>query len=294
MNTKVLFNSAIILLIVLFFSSCEKERSENKNNPLPASDFSVSVINNKLVFPTVLDYEKAIAYLGKIGDENFDIWEQSIGFKSMRQVIGLENDTLVKDPLLGTIINQDYEIVIQGYNFKLNLKEEEVEVVSVNNDLKSTGIKQVYSTSIDLLDKIFYPENYTEPKATKLKGWFHDKDGTYRYDVSSGSHVKCKVVYQKAAIYFSLLHDIKHVNLVGCGGQVYIGYNRYEGHYDAKGKGNNWTKIEEKSEGGNCREYDQRPYEGSRGLESYYLSVEFWINDYLWGNYPKITLTIED
>jgi len=294
MNTKVLFNSATMLLIVLFFSSCEKERSENKNNPLPASDFSVSVINNKLVFPTVLDYEKAIAYLGKIGDENFDIWEQSIGFKSMRQVVGLENDTLVKDPLLGTIINQDYEIVIQGYNFKLNLKEEEVEVVSVNNDLKSTGIKQVYSTSIDLLDKIFYPENYTEPKATKLKGWFHDKDGTYRYDVSSGSHVKCKVVYQKAAIYFSLLHDIKHVNLVGCGGQVYIGYNRYEGHYDAKGKGNNWTKIEEKSEGGNCREYDQRPYEGSRGLESYYLSVEFWICDYLWGNYPKITLTIED
>ena len=295
MNTKVLFNSAIILLIVLFFSSCEKERSENKNNPLPASDFSVSVINNKLVFPTVLDYEKAIAYLGKIGDENFDIWEQSIGFKSMRQVVGLENDTLVKDPLLGTIINQDYEIVIQGYNFKLNLKEEEVEVVSVNNDLKSTGIKQVYSTSIDLLDKIFYPENDTKPKATKLKGWFHDKGGTYRYDVSSGSHVKCKVVYQKAAIYFSLLSDIKHVNLAGCGGQVYIGYEYLPGcYYDSKKKDEPRKEIPMYADGGNCREYDRRPYHGSRGLEAYYLSVDFWLNDQGWNNYGHITLTIEN
>ncbi len=294
MNKKVLPNLAIILLTVLFFTSCENEKTENKPNQLPASDFSVTVINNKLVFPTVSDYEKAIAYLGKIGDENFDLWEQSIGFKSMRSEIGLDKDTLVKDPLLGMIINKDYEIVIQGYNFKLNLKNEEIEVNTVSNDLKSTGNPQVYSTNIDLLDKIFYPENYTEPKEKKLKGWFHDKDGTYRYDVSTGNHVKCKVVYQKAAIYFSLLHDIKHVNLVGCGGQVYIGYDRYQGYYDAKGKDNKWTEIEEDSDGGNCREYDKRPYHGSRGLESYYLSVDFWINDQGWNNYGHITLTIKD
>ncbi|MFO7659168.1 MAG: hypothetical protein R6W78_19070 [Bacteroidales bacterium] len=292
MKTKHLLISAIILAHFLF-NSCEKEKVDNAKIQLPVSDFSVKVENNKLVFPTVSDYEKAITYLGRLGDENFDLWEQSIGFKSMRTEIGLETDTLVKDPLLGTLINKDYEIVIQGYNFKLNLKEEKVEVSSVNSDLKSTGNSELYSTNVDLLDKIFYPENYKETTEPKLKGWFHDKDGTYRIDVSSGSHVKVKLVYQKAAIYFSLLSDIKHVNHSGCGGNVHIGYQYQPGCFYWKKGNNNSTDIPEHSDGGDCREYDRRPYHGGRGLKDYYLSVKFWISDYTWGKYPTITLTID-
>jgi len=272
----------ILLFSSFFFNACKKENLSNDISIIPKQHFSVNVINNKLVFPSVFDYEKAISYLGKIGDENLDLWEQSIGFISFRREIGLENDTLIKDAILGSLLNKDYEIVIEGFNFVLDLKTEQVKVIPYDNNLKSVSDTVIFSTKINVIDKVFYPDVLESTEENAFKSTMEDKVGPYYWDVSTGQQVEFKVVYQAAGIYFSLQSKIKHQNHVGCNGWIEIGLNVRPG-CKYKPKNEKEEDIPEHAEGGFCREYNYRPYQAMRRLDKYYFDVLFYYNDIMYG-----------
>lgn len=281
MKKNVLIFTAFLVASFLF-NACEKEKPGSNSPHIPQQDFLVNVRNNTLVFPSVTDYEKAIFYLAKIGDENFDRWEQSIGFKSMRSEIGLNNDTLIKDALLATLINKDYTVAIEDFNFVLDLKTEQVKVTPCNNNLKSASDTMFFSTQTNVIDRVFYPDAFESIEEDVVKSAMEDKEGPYYWDVSSGQKVEFKVVYQAAGIYFSLQSKIKHQNHIGCDGWIQIGFQVQSGCY-YKAKNEKSRDIAEYGDGGYCREYNYRPYQAMKRLDAYRFYVLFYYNDFMYG-----------
>lgn len=289
------------LVSLLFLISCSENNDDvTTNEPKIApteSTINCRVTDGILVFNDVKDYDKAITYLASIGDENLNVWESSMNFKSFRAVNEIQDSAFICDAILGSLVNPEGKVVIGNYLFKLNSTNRNIEVSSYTSQLKSAKLLEVSEPDINLIQKYFFSENYTQESitcdASNLKGFIgNDKDGASYFLGTTGSDIKSKVVYQAAGVYYSLQAKIKYENHVGCSGWVKIGLQvqpgcKYSKKWSSKNHG-----IGEENQEGNCHDYNYRPYSGMIALDKYRYSVKFYFRDDNSGEYQDGILSI--
>lgn len=287
--------STIISFAVLFIlASCQKESvtiDSIVSNPL----HKVSVNDGMLYFETEDDYQNTIDYLSDMDEEGFLNWENEISFISMRSEF--EEDELKKmgvvDNLLATLLNPEGVIRIGENIFKLDIPNETVYTVPASKytkDFYTEKSVKTYSTEDDVLGILdgttnaLEKGNFCPGNKQKIKYW---------YPPSPHPKVKCKVVYQRAGIYYSLQAKIKKVN--AWGGDVQIGYST---------QGSNFWRNKKTSDTFSCsnqgfgHEYTCRPYSSTRRLKAYRYSVYFWAEvdytvegGYYWFEDDTLTIT---
>jgi len=133
-------------LVVVFFvtlslcllNSCEKQNEIIDNTISSAQydfeNFSLEVVNNTLVFESEKDVQGCIDYLVAIGEDKYDEFEKSIGYRSFRST-GKDLPT-ANDPLMKTLINPEMENIICGYLVKSDFAKETATAYKLNdNDL---------------------------------------------------------------------------------------------------------------------------------------------------------------
>lgn len=128
---KIQYRLQLLTFLAFITFGCQTEdltETQTINNqkvgdaPELAFDFDVEVKNDMLSFATREDYDAALELLGPLDDEGFKVWEDTIGFISMRR--NLSNDEIVKrgieDNLVATLINEAGQIEIAGNVFILD------------------------------------------------------------------------------------------------------------------------------------------------------------------------------
>lgn len=268
---------AILVSGLLTFNSCQKEEvfAIHTENDISASG-TFKVVDGRLAFSTVEDYEVTISELNNIGDAGFDSWEDEIGFTSLRRKIGKTVDYPIKDDLLGTLLNEDYEVVIEGKLFQLDYENNSVKVTDLSSELKSSNLTKSISMDSDVLSVVFEGEE-PEIKEVNDSDQLKPKEGPFYWETSAGP-VKYKLCYENVGIFRSLQAKIKQVNNIGKFSSVEIGYYAYNGWYKKKNR-NGVIKIKEDDDAGTDRDLHYRPYWGTRKLVQYDFKVEFSYDD---------------
>jgi hypothetical protein len=96
-----LFAGIVVIMAMFMTVACEKEETSVANQqqtvrkPQPISDMEVmkylpEVVDGRLVFKTIEDYEMTIEELASIGDDNFEEWERGLSFCSLRSLHSTE------------------------------------------------------------------------------------------------------------------------------------------------------------------------------------------------------------
>lgn len=215
------------------------------------------------------------------------MFEKSIGFQSKRSVLNQkEREAInIEDELLATLINPQGIIQIGDSIFEIDALNETVSVYQASETRDKKIETQTFSTSDDVFDRLdgieaVYTKSACPSYKEKIKNW-----------AVWGGNVECKVVYQKAGIYFSLQSKIKKDHW---GGSAYISLTCPSGSsYTQNRSGASQQSIPYNSQGGYEREYNYRPYSSTRGLKQYYFSINFACDDSVSGYGPYYTtLTI--
>lgn len=203
----------------------------------------------------------------------------------------LDNDNLenlpAEDVILSLLLNPEGLIQINGYIFKVDLTNENVfsykltdniqlneqKISNISKGIVSDGIAE-FDTEDDILDIL------TEGRksANAVMGCPGSKLGYYYWNTSDGQ-VMYKTVYQKAGIYFSLQAKIKKDHYGGAE-YIYLSTNddpNYGGTNFWKNKKN--CNTFSKHAGGSGREYNIRPYSGTRHLRDYLFTTNFYCSD---------------
>jgi hypothetical protein len=287
----------LVCLVMIVFYSCQKETPEDPKNTRSLVEerselnIAVEVKNNMLVFKNREAYDQAIEALGPLQNADFDAWEKSIGFYSMRQA--LSDEELLKkgieDPFLAVFLNPEARIEIGGNVFEIDLIKQQVAVLNTTEFLSAKNIVdskkvRLYSTKEDVLDLI---ENSLKSSETITKKLYCDrekKDKNFYYGVGpSDTYIRSKVVYQKAGILFSLVANLKKQ------------YFDFVPHIRLKTTDNAPNKWVNNGGSGNIapfnegsfteRELDYRPYHRTRRLKSFHFSMECRIDGSENGNF---------
>lgn len=229
-------NYFIALFFVLFaLQSCQKEvvtpvspitieATETTDN---TADFSVTVEDGFLNFPTTADYENAIEYLADKDIEELAAWNESIGFSSLQQYyktneIG-EKKREVDEELFASLLNEDKMIKINGNTIMVDLNEEAVYVLTngetasiedlYNRNIDNESIK-VFPTDVDVLDildgdesSLFQKSSYCDSNSTGWQDAGSCGDGQYEW----------RMRYFKAGIYYSLTAKYRRSAFFGAG-----------------------------------------------------------------------------
>jgi len=283
-------NLIFSLIVALFvFSSCEKDEYIVNNKKA-----NVSVVENRLVFDTRENYESFLTTLMTLDETGLKTLAESLNYVPIGNLMGEKelSNAGIEDPVLAFLLNPDGLIEIDGYIYKVDLVNELVyqsdnieSLSNINfNNSEQKNVK-VFSTNeniFDLMDGVSLSENNNDKAGcsdkSKLQNW-----------VVNGETVECKVVYQKAGIYFSLQSKIKKQS---AGSNTYIGYVCPGGTTYTKSNGTT-EPINYDSDGGTSEnEYSYRPYWGSRSLIDFYFSVNFSAGLNGGGSYSNVTLYI--
>lgn len=297
MNIKYLIRTMVSVVLVstlVIFIGCKKEASETEQNPETAftnfHGFNVKVQNNDgqtnvkgsnwLSFETREDYELAIDVLStSAGDKILPEFEKALSYKSMRVCLD-ENEREkigIEDDVLATILNSSGNIQIGNYLFDIDVKNE----IALVYDLTKDAEPMKFSTDDSFFDYIDGVENHAS-NSSKDEDILKSKDSWY----SSAGYVDCKVVYQRAVVYFSLLSKISERTSIGTGGRVDLMLDVYPGSYTRNRSG-----AEEQTFGGTYFYYGQensysyRPYSKACGLKQLYMCADFGMIDY-WTTNP--------
>lgn len=285
-------NLIFSLIVALFvFNSCEKDENI-KNNNKPA----VSVIENRLVFDTRENYESFINTLSTLDDTELKGLAESLGYTPIGNLMGEKELTNIgiEDPVLAFLLNPEGIIEIEGYVYKIDVLNELVyqsdnieSLANINFENSKQKNVKAFSTNenvFDVMNGVSYPDSNNDKSScsdkSKLQNW-----------VVNGETIECKVVYQKAGIYFSLQSKIKKQT---AGSNTYISYVCPGGTSQFYRKSNgDFSYISYNSNGGTSEnEYSYRPYSGTRSLEAFYFSVNFSAGLYGGGSYSTVTLYI--
>ncbi|MEM8762668.1 MAG: hypothetical protein AAGD88_02575 [Bacteroidota bacterium] len=277
---KILRLSSLILILIL--SSCTSEENhpvyqESDTDAInPESGFEVSVEKDMLSFPTRADYDAAIAELGTMDSDQFELWEAKIGFASMRSITSTEHRASIgiEDDLLATLLNQDAIIKIGDYIYRVDIPNEEVHVLGAsayaNKNSFSAGKQQSLSIHENVLDVVAGLE---QPMSQSERSRYCSKRKLSWN--TAANLLSAKIVYQKAGILNSLQSKIQQdkVNIFNLG-------------LKTNGTNNFWRN---KKKSGTIGPYETtffvaetksyRPYYSSRRLRAYHFSVEFRAQD---------------
>ena len=107
------------------FTGCKKDELVSKEDAQSIVSFEnikVKVLEDRLYFESRTDYAFAIEKLSNIEESNFDLFEKSIGFQSMRSVLNQkEREAInIEDELLATLINPQGIIQIGDNIFEID------------------------------------------------------------------------------------------------------------------------------------------------------------------------------
>lgn len=203
---------------------------------------------------------------------------------------------LIEDDYFASMLSPEGLIQIDDWIFKVDLKNVEVyALIASDADLNDNLISKlkeeqpkdakirVFSTNDDVLDMIqngqlgessnqrlalFCSESGAASKKV-------EEDGYYETD----RRLSCKVVYQKAGIYFSLQAKVQSQNRFG--GIWYAQKDavslEYIADWDPKCRDSDYDRGVLYN-GGDGNELNHRPYESTRGLHHYTYSVLFGNN----------------
>ena len=234
-------------------------------------DFGERAASKWLYFETRNDYMNAIEQLSLGADSAMNSFETSLSFSSMRVSRTEEQREAINidDDVLATLLNNEGRIRIGEYIFQIDVSNDTLLVYSVNGASKARG----FSTDddvFDILDGNIVENNYRGCSAkNKLKNIYFN-----------GSYINCKVVYQKAGIYFSLLSKISK-NTFNGQNTLHLwcrGFSSNDNYY-VKNKESKVNKIQSYSKSGNGKSYQYRPYQGIRKLKIFHFSTYFNATD---------------
>ena len=273
---KKLFVLAVVVLCsTLFFNSCSKDN--DKVSLTKERNINVCVNFNKeknlnssnwLSFNSCEDYERAIAFLNE-KEGYLSLFEQDLHFSSMRCVLSeSQREAIgVEDDILATLLNPDGFIQIDNFVFQIAIVNEKAYVWDTNNDNEM----MTFSIDDNVLDILFKNEepiknviSYSNPEP---------------YTFPSSPEAKCKVVYQRAAVYFSLLSKINKPGVISAP-EVEIYYSTDSGTYTRNRSNATQQTFPAQSDGGDGNNYHYRPYSAAVGLKQFYMSTFFNCIDY--------------
>lgn len=240
-------------------------------------NFGERTASKWLYFETRDDYMNAIDQLSLGADSAINSFETILSFSSMR-VSKTENEREsinIEDDLLATLLNNDGRIRIGEQIFQIDASNDTILVYNANATSRVRG----FSTDDDVFDILDGIDTGDEYRGCSSK----NKPKAYNF---YGNNIKCKVVYQKAGIYFSLLSKISKE---GTGGDIYLsldctGYNGTDNYYIKKNKPNIIYSIGSSHKYGNKQNYIYRAYQGCKRLINYHFLVYFNATNH---NYPS-------
>ncbi len=262
-----------IVLMSIGFIGCKKQQITNINgNSERDTNFSFSVSNKMLSFPSVEDYQKAIDFLCSIENDNFNKWDKLTGFKSLR--LEKEKNKNIKfsieDQVFTSLLNEKGKIQIQGKIFQINPKDSTVAVFDEN--MKKIN---VFSFNDDVIGIVFDNQKVEKKKRCSSCNQFNPN---YRSIQRGSQTIRYKVAYFRDGIYFTLVAKMKRPNpdvsylmkisipngtcLYRCSLSIY--------KYKAQTKQTNGRKVK------------IRPYAKCYPLKQYDFSASFYINGETW------------
>ena len=279
-----------VTVLSLIFVSCKKEEEkqivkadldfknfEGFNVKIQENvDQTKSVGNDWLYFETRNDYETAVKVLSSSSDDTIlPVFEKALSFRSMRTAFSesQREAIAVYDDVLATLLNPNGAIQIGQYLFQIDTEKEKAHIFDLSSE-KNSKAPMEFST-----DESFF--DYLDGKVTEEHEINRDEDilkSTHTWEGSTGK-VDCKVVYQRAVIYFSLLAKIKERTLIGNGGAVDIFLSTYPGTYTKNRKNAEKQQFDGYGDGGIENTYKYRPYSAACGLKQLYMCTNFYMKD---------------
>jgi len=299
----------IIFAIVISFMnwSCRNQENVSPANKVLVETLKtdVGVVNGTLAFKTVDTYENYLKKLNSapetISESEFlSKLESELGFQSKRNSLvnptplasgRTLSDEGIYDEHLASILNKDNMVWIDKWIFKLDLVNKKCYVLEAKDQELLEELKkntpnhskiQVFSTDDDVLDIL---QGVSSPSGRvqlfcREGGQGEQKDDAFVPFGSGGTYrLDCKVVYQKAAIYFSLQAKVKVQYNDGLIWWAYPDYPYLTGFNQHKPKCRDDSGVQNfyigSAQANN--ELNRRPYESSRALAKFHYRVEFGI-----------------
>lgn len=300
---KTLYVALVATLLSLW--SCKKESEVISPVSKPKED--VSAVEGRLVFKDRTSFENYSTSLGKVEkgisvEQSLQKMEAKLGFFSMRAA---DHDVIVKlpnartmqkagieDDYLASMLSPEGIVQIGEWIFKLDIPNEKVYALNekdqnligeLKKDTPAHDKIQIFSTDDDVLDLLKSGEKGSPAGRVAL---FCRESGADRHkddaiiEYGDGYQLDCKIVYQKAGIYFSLQGKVKNqARLIGG-----VLLDCFEGHTMAIEHYVKWKpkcRSEEEpgaaikfSDGNECV-LNHRPYESTRGLNKYIYQAVF-------------------
>ncbi len=287
----------ILMGIVTALFSCAKKEPISPpilQGPQLWTGDTVKKENDYMAFKNRYVFENTIQHLAALNsDSAYSVWESNYSFVSLRSLH--ENDTTdyeVEDPLLATFLNSDKMVRIGDSLFLIDFVIGRVyvcksitstNIANLRNKVYTSGIIDTFNSRHALL----WPEDFPNGNGPELRVMAcsengapdkKDKPNTYR---SGAVVVDVKSCYEKAGVYFSVIHKIQH-RAQGQGKKSYQATITIESLYNWAWKAKCRDEMTDDFESTQTNVYgkDVRPYHSSRGLHSFNFITDFtWLTN---------------
>lgn len=255
---------------------------------IPSNKFNVLVIDKRLAFKTIADYEKIVNEPSEINKMMFLQEVKSLkGFTSFAQKQNpssflsksSENlKNLIKDDYFASILNSDLAVQIGSNIFKINPIKEKVYMLPVKNadqykdlisEKNSNKNIQVYSTGDDVLEII---------KSNGNKSLFCHESGIGSYHAFSGVvkvgnvNISGHLYFNRFGIYFSLFAEA----VAALNGVIVVTADIEPVYYHVKCKNTVGPyNVKDYGAGNTLNLKRYQSYQGSRNLNEVFIRAKF-------------------
>jgi hypothetical protein len=286
-----LFAGIVVIMAMFMTVACEKDETsvadqqQTVRKPQPISDMEVmqylpEVVDGRLVFKTIQDYETTIELLASIGDDNFEKWENHLSFCSMRSRYTLDEleEIGIYDPLFACLINYDGIIQIENYVYEIDILNSKVQVQPAFMYPFQDKFDEKACLEFSTDDNVLYIMSGEEKVTTEKSYCDSQNTGWYTWNCPAGS-VQYRNRYFVAGIYYSL---VARVEPSGSGVTGAISTTTDKCYYtNSKGDYTFNGETEEKTANENLRAYN-----GTRRLTQFYYEAKFLLRDVGHPEYP--------
>jgi hypothetical protein len=201
----------IIVLSCIVLASCQKETDENITSPQPQvydfETFSLSVIDNTLAFESEAELNKCFTYLAKLGDENFDSFEEGINYMSYRRFFtDMKEKSRFDEELYSTLLNPEGEIIVGDYLLQDRPEEDNILVYKMDCENRNSEESLVPDIVVNRDQDVFKVIRGEAPLKSVTRDLCKDnKPGTTIYDFKVDIDIKTQfntgiIKYFKAKI----------------------------------------------------------------------------------------------
>ena len=293
LRTKSLSFMTIILTMMMVYSlanySCSKtiedqedqfskfdDQLDFKSTTQNAVSVGVQIIDNTLIFSSEESFQRAIDYLGNLGDDAFDNWEKEIGFMSLRRSEVYPQIKDKPDNLIATLLNPQAEIIVGSHKFKIDFEKASVvtELYLPGKELDESiavSTRRVFSFHDDVF-AILSGED--DSKGTYCGG--RDQEFAFPFYGWPTDHIYNRVRYYTIGIYNTVSIHMDRVFYAHNYDPLINGFYTINGESSWKNSKDQGTfnGIAESTSG--PVNLTNRPYQRTRRLTYLYLKVYFY------------------